>query len=373
MNNYIKSLKRCTNCLMMSTRPRITFDAKGYCNACTWAEKKKRINWRERQKILESLLDKHRKKNYFDCIATVSGGKDGSYVAYNLKHKFNMNPLCITITPPLTRELGQKNLQSFINSGYDHISLNINPDVMQTICTHGFKDYGFPYYGWLLSIYTGVVRVAQSMNIELIFWGEDGEVEYGGMEEKKNKFIFDIDYSKKAFLASHYDDLLKKCKLEKKDKFFFTFPSKKELKERPIKLTHWSYYEDWDPYRNYLIAKNNCGLQESEMTNEGTFTNFAQNDQGLYALHTYLMYLKYGFGRATQDAGIEIRRGAMDREQAKNLAKLYDNFYPEQFIDEYLSYYKMSFRQFNKILDKFVNKKLFKKIKNRWEPQFQII
>ena len=39
-----------------------------------------------------------------------------------------------------------------------------------------------------------------------------------------------------------------------------------------------------------------------------------QTDQGLYPLHTYLMYLKYGFGRATQDACIEIRRGAMDRE-----------------------------------------------------------
>ena len=39
----------------------------------------------------------------------------------------------------------------------------------------------------------------------------------------------------------------------------------------------------------------------------------------------YLMYLKFGFGRATQDAGIEIRRGAMDRDQAINLVKLYDN------------------------------------------------
>ena len=27
----------------------------------------------------------------------------------------------------------------------------------------------------------------------------------------------------------------------------------------------------------------------------GTFTNFAQNDQLLYTLHTYVMYLKFGF------------------------------------------------------------------------------
>ena len=61
----------------------------------------------------------------------------------------------------------------------------------------------------------------------------------------------------------------------------------------------------------------------------------------------YLMYLKFGFGRATQDAGIEIRRGAMNRDQAINLAKLYDNNYPSDFIDLYLEYYQMKHNQLN--------------------------
>ena len=43
--------------------------------------------------------------------------------------------------------------------------------------------------------------------------------------------------------------------------------------------TYSSYSENWDPYRNYLVAKKHCGLQEAEMANTGTFTNFAQNDQ----------------------------------------------------------------------------------------------
>ena len=48
------------------------------------------------------------------------------------------------------------------------------------------------------------------------------------------------------------------------------------------------------------------------------------------------MYLKFGFGRATQDAGIEIRRGAMDRDQALNLVNLYENTYPDEFLEIYL-------------------------------------
>ena len=42
-----------------------------------------------------------------------SGGKDGSYVAYNLKHKYKMNPLCITVNPPLRTEIGKKKFRGF--------------------------------------------------------------------------------------------------------------------------------------------------------------------------------------------------------------------------------------------------------------------
>ena len=37
------NLKICKSCLMLSTRPRITFDEKGFCNACQWASKKKKL------------------------------------------------------------------------------------------------------------------------------------------------------------------------------------------------------------------------------------------------------------------------------------------------------------------------------------------
>jgi len=121
-----------------------------------------------------------------------------------------------------------------------------------------------------------------------------------------------------------------------------------------------------------VVAKKYCGLDEKKETNPGTFTNFAQNDQALYSLHTYMMYLKFGFGRATQDAGIEIRRGAMTRNQAKNLVNLYDNQYPTQYINTYLDYYKVTKKTFQNILDKWANKKLFKKHHGMWKPKFVI-
>ena len=84
------------------------------------------------------------------------------------------------------------------------------------------------------------------------------------------------------------------------------------------------------------------------------------------------MYLKFGFGRATQDACIEIRRGSMDRKQGINLVRLYDNQYPEELIPMYLDYYKIKKKEFDAILDKFANKSLFKKIDGRWMPKFEV-
>jgi hypothetical protein len=84
------------------------------------------------------------------------------------------------------------------------------------------------------------------------------------------------------------------------------------------------------------------------------------------------MYLKFGFGRANQDACIEIRRGAMDRKQGINLVKLYDNQYPSDLVPIYLDYYKITKREFDDTLDKFTNKKLFKKVEGFWKPKFDI-
>jgi len=84
------------------------------------------------------------------------------------------------------------------------------------------------------------------------------------------------------------------------------------------------------------------------------------------------MYLKFGFGRANQDAAIEVRRGAMDREQAVNLIRLYDGHYPEEFLPLYLDYYEMTQSEFDTVLDRYANQELFEKVDGRWKPKFEI-
>lgn len=363
----------CSNCLNMSTRPRITFDPRGWCNACQWMEEKKSLDWESRRRELAVILDKYRSRNGgFDCIVPVSGGKDGSYVSHQLKHAYGMHPLAVTVTPALSLELGNLNLRNYIESGYNHIQINPDARVMQILNRQGFIEKGFPYYGWLTAIQAGVVRLAVNLNIPLLFYGEDGEVEYGGSTESKNRAVYDIAYMKRIYLEGGHEKVLRSSGLSDSELYFFLFPNENELSGKDLQITHWSYFESWDPYRNYLVAKEHCGLQEAEVNNTGTFTNFSQNDQALYSLHTYMMYIKFGFGRATQDAGIEIRRGAMTRDQAVNLVRLYDGHYPEEYLETYLDYYQMKQKEFDAVIDRWVNKDLFAKENGRWKPLFTV-
>ena len=364
----------CKNCLNMSTRPRIKFDDRGFCNACQWSEKKKNLDWEKREKYLEKLISKYKKvNNNFDCIVPVSGGKDGSYVAHTLKTKFNLRPLTVTSRPPLTLKVGDENLVNFVRSGYDHVHITPNEKSMRLLNKLGLIHMGFPYYGWLISIYGVVMRTAISFNVPLIFYAENGEIEYGG-DFDQNKLFMDISEIERIFLEKGYKKIIKLSKLTDAELFWFKLPGDFEKKKSKIHITWMSSYEPWDSYKNYMVAKKYCNLKEYDESNSGTFTNFAQTDQALYDLHTYIMYLKFGFGRATQDVGIEIRRGAMTRDQGKSLVKIYDGKFPDHNLDLYLDYYEMNKDEFFLVLEKWVNKKLFTKSKDGYgfEPNFKV-
>jgi N-acetyl sugar amidotransferase len=360
-------MKWCINCLNTDTRPRIIFNKKGVCNACLWAEEKKKIDWSKRIVLLSEIIENvKRKKKEFDVIIPVSGGKDGSYVAYILKNKYKLNPLCVTIHPPLRTDLGYKNLENFKKNQTNLIEINLPYQSHMLLNKYGLINHGRPLYGWLISIFSAVFKIAHQFDVKLIFYGEEGEVEYGGTDNLKNEPFFNLDFIKNIYLSNEYNKTLNSINI--KDRYWWSFDNL----NKDIKFTHWSFFENWDPYRNYIYAKKYFNYTEKETKNIGTYTNFSQNDTYLYDLHSYLMYLKFGFGRCTQDIGIDIRRGSLSRSQGIELANMYDSENIFENVNRYCEYFKMKEKEFFKTIDKFANKKLFNKKKKIWSPKFRI-
>jgi len=365
-------MKYCKKCLMPETRPRIRFNEEGVCNACVWVQEKKTLNWNVRWEELKKICDKHRAKDgNFDVLVPVSGGKDSCYVAYKLKHEFNMCPLTISIIPPITFEIGDENLDNFIAHGYDCIKVYPNPHIAKNISKRCFIKYGQPLMSWIINVQVAVIKTAINFKIPFIMFGEEGETEYGGSNKLKYVPFYDIEDSLKIYCSNiQTEEFLDE--FSKKELYWWLYPSKQEFRRANLAIAHWSYFENWDPYKNYLLSKEKFDLRERDTSSVGTYTNFSQTDTPLFDLHCYLMYLKFGFGRCTADASIDIRRGAIDRDQAIELVKKFDNAYPEPYIDRYLDFFKMTKEKFEVVLDKNANKKLFKKVNGRWQPLFQI-
>ena len=154
----MKKIFWCKNCINMSTRPRISFDNNGFCNACQWSFEKQKLNWSKRRNELLKILKTTKKNSNYDCIVPVSGGKDGSYVAFKIRDELGLNPLTVTSRPPLESSVGKSNLLKFINQGFDHIHITANNETMRLLNKLGFIYKGSPYYGWLISIFTSVIK-----------------------------------------------------------------------------------------------------------------------------------------------------------------------------------------------------------------------
>lgn len=368
----MKSLKICKKCVMPDSRPRLTYNADGICAACEWAEiKKTEINWSDRQKELEEICDNVRGKQIYDCIVPASGGKDSTYVADKMKNEFNSNVLTVTITPPLETNLIQQNMKNFLSYGYNNIKVTPNPVIAQEINKYGFVEQGRPLLSWTMCLNSVMFQLATAFRIPLIMFGEEGETEYGGTTELRYKPYYDTKFAieiytygnnAKNFIKNHTEQELA----------LWMFPSEEDIKKAGFKVCHWSYYEDWNPFTHYEFARDHYGMKGSVNRNTGTYTDFGQLDTPLYELHTYMMYLKFGFGRCLQDACIDIRNGRMTRTQAIDMVKKYDGEYPEQNIPVFLDYFNMTKEEFDAVLDKHVNRELFEKKSGIWQPVFCI-
>ncbi len=77
------TMRKCTRCLVPETVDTISFDEEGVCSVCRQVETKKdRIDWADRQRQLDAIIEEYKGKDLYDCIVPYSGGKDSVFQLY---------------------------------------------------------------------------------------------------------------------------------------------------------------------------------------------------------------------------------------------------------------------------------------------------
>jgi imidazole glycerol phosphate synthase glutamine amidotransferase subunit len=356
-------LRYCRRCVMPATRPDLSFDDEGVCDACRSNHLKDSIDWAARRAELEALLDGYRNRDgsNYDCIIPSSGGKDSTYQAYVIKHEFGLNPLCVTWTPCNQTELGKRNIENLQRLGVDYLEFTGNPDVYRKLVRLGFELIGDSCWPEHVGIFTLPIQVALRYRIPLVVYGERGQFEYGGPASSRAGVVLDRRWMEEfgGLRGLRVEDAMRLTGLGRRDMLPYLYPEADELERGGVKAIFLGQFLRWDARRQLeIVRKHGFSVNESG-PQEGTYTNYENLDCKYVGLHDYLMYCKYGFGRATAHACIDIRNGRLDRAEALRLVKQYDGRVPRRYLDEFLREMQADEAWFFKICDVFTSRTAF--------------
>lgn len=373
-------VKFCKKCVVSNQRPRITFNEEGVCSACQYAElKQKVIDWKKREEMLTDLLNKHRSKDgSFDCVVPGSGGKDSAYVAHQLKYKYGMHPLTMTWAPFVYTDIGWQNYLSFKDSGFDNILFFPNGKLHRKLTRLSFELVGDNFVPFIFGQKALPFQVAAKYQIPLIFFGESGEVEYGGSHKNINKSHEGLeDFEQFYYKGSNLDELIKYGREagiftdeELRNETFNLYrpPPFEEVEKLNVQMHWFSFYKKWVPQENYYYAAEHTGFKANPGRSEGTYSKYASLDDRTDGFHYYMSYIKFGIGRATSDAAHEIREGHLTREEGVALVRRYDGEFPKKYFQEFLEYVSMTEAEFWEVVDFYRSRvpRIWEKANGEW-------
>ncbi|PIR26649.1 MAG: N-acetyl sugar amidotransferase [Deltaproteobacteria bacterium CG_4_10_14_0_2_um_filter_43_8] len=372
--NLPPNVRFCKKCTISNQRPRITFDEQGVCSACNFAEyKRKKVDWKEREAELLELCDKHRKNNgEYDVIVPCSGGKDGSFVAHQLKYKYGMNPLTVTWAPLKATDIGRRNLDAFIASGFDNVLGTPNGKVTRQLTHLAFNYLGDPFQPFIYGQTNFPLHMAVKYKVPLIMYGENGEVEYGG--DAKNAFRPDRDIQDhdKHYFSGLPPEFWTEHGISMADLKPFMAPAYEEIMHNNTQIHFFGYYKFWDPQENFYYCTENTGFIPNTERSEGTYSKYASLDDCIDGYHYYLAYIKFGIGRTTSDAAHEIRDGKITREEGIALIKKYDGEFPNKYLNDFLEYCAITQDKFYEVIDSWRSNHLWEKRDGVWHLKHPI-
>lgn len=359
-------MRYCVRCVLPDTRPGLTLDSQGVCSGCRGHELKFNIDWQKRKAELNRIFRqaKQRKSGY-DCIVPVSGGKDSTWQVIKCLEA-GLRVLAVTWRTPARTQIGQANLDNLIRLGVDHIDYSINPEVEKKFTYKALVKTGSTAVPMHMAMFSIPLRIAVTMDIPLVIWGESPYMEYGGNTEDRNYNRLDFRWLKRHGIlqGTSAADWIDK-ELTRKDLEPYFLPQRKEFEEKNIQSIFLGFYLPWDPQESLRVAKA-YGFRARAAGPKFGYYNYADIDCDFISIHHYFKWLKFGFTRIFDNLSLEIRNKRKTRNEAIKIIAKTGPQVPEQDINKLCVFLGISLQHFRKIAEKFRNRKIWVRQNNRW-------
>lgn len=371
-------MRYCKKCIQPDTRPGIRFDEHGVCNPCRYYETLSAVDWNERRRKIEQIADWARENSTseYDCIVSVSGGKDSLRLALFARDVLNLVPLLVsTVAPPQHQtKIGTDNLANLISLGFDMITIAPAPEVWRKLMRKSFFDYANYCKSTELALYASAPSVAIAYGIPLVFLGENNTLVYGetgagsdGGDASNMRNYNTLGGGKTDWMIGDdigYDDIIA-----------YEYPSSDAMAAANIRVVYLGYYiENFNNYVNGKIAvEKGLKYRNAPLTDTGCLYPFGAVDDDFVAVNQMVKFMKFGFGKATDEICELIRLGQMSREHGLELARELDGKCHPRYIKMFTDYLDIPEDEFWEVVEANRNREIWERSgSGDWQLKFSI-
>lgn len=359
----------CKRCLYDTNHPLgLVIDDEGICSGCRIHEEKDTLDWEDRWRALEQLVQDYRckDKSNYDCIVPVSGGMDSYFIVYIVKEKLKLNPLLVTYNKYWNTPLGIRNLANLrIKFNCDILTQNVNPHSVKKIVKTTLRSFGSIYWHCIAGQTVFPVQTAVRKNIPLIIWGAHQGMEQVGMFSHEHEVEMTRRYRKDHDLMGYEaDDLLSDFDvLNERDIWQYRYPEDDELRTIGVRGIYLNNYVRWDPKAQHELMISKYGYETAKFNR--TFDCYDFVDCYNYMnLHDIIKFYKTGFSKVVDHASREIRHGRLSRDDAIELIAFHQTFDPK-YINMFCEWLGVDSKSLQYVLNMHRNKEIWEYDENR--------
>lgn len=351
---------RC--CYPENTKPSIIFDDEGVCSGCRTFENRpqQNVDWNAQRKKLQEILNEYKEKakqlgSPYDCILPVGGGKDSHYQAYMLTQVYKVRPLLVTYNSGYNTKIGIRNLTNIVEKfGLDLVRYNTNPKTAKKLSRYMLKKVGDVTWHYHAGINTFVMQVAARYKTPLVVWGEHGMAYMFGMYNFDDNVEFTKKHRQEHMMRGFEpDDVLddpENAEITRADLAPFYYPEDDELEKIGVRGIFMGQFDPWNAHEHTRFVMENYGF-ETLQTRDTTYNLYEKIEDYFNDTHNYLKYLKFGYGRCTDHASMDIRHQRITREQGIEFINQFEYQKKPKNLAPFLKFIEMNEQEFEQSIE----------------------
>jgi hypothetical protein len=237
----------------------------------------------------------------------------------------------------------------------DHVVFEVGREVLRKLHRLGMLLTGDPTWYYHCGIATLPVQMAVKYRIPLIVWGEHGYTYRGGMyslnDMAEMTAKYRLEHTQRGF---DWTDFVEETEgLEERDLLWAKYPTDEELDDVGVRGIYLNFFLPWEQHAHARLMTELYDWEPARQPFDRTYRTIGGlDDYHEIGIHDYMKFVKFGYGRCTDDACLDIRSGLLDREEAVELVRKHDHVKPSD-VPQWLEFVGWSEEEFDRVADRF--------------------